>query len=690
MTSTQQFFKLRGGLDQETPALEIPPGRVIAAINHEATALGYQRTEGFERYDGQPSPSAAEFFTADYTSGRNVQFAAGQIVTGLTSGATARVLAAPVVSSGAIATHDQVGSLPLHLVTGTFEVGEWLMVGSSKRGLVSTLPTLGDFREGEQEAAWYSAAVEYARGLIAAVPGSGGVRGVVWYGDKLNAWRDNADASAGVLYHSSAAGWAASDLGKQVYIANGGPYEIVPGDIIIGDQSGATATVRYVGIDNGSFPTSDANGLLILDNIVGNFGDETITVTNHVGIATISAAPAAVTFPPGGRYEFDIFNFYATDTFERCYGANGVSKAFEFDGDTVAFISTGMTVDKPHLVKEHKEHLFLAFDAGSLQHSSLGTPRDFSGNLGAAELGMGHDITNIIPNTAAVMLIFTDQTLSSLTGNDSSDWLLEPVATRDAGAKPFTAQQITNVIYLDNRGVRSAASTQTLANFRLGSYTTLINKELARKRAAGIEPVASCVVKAKDQYLLFFDDGSGISIWFGAKQPEALLFQYPFVVSCSPCVVEIDGLERIFVGAEDGFIYELNKGTSFDGAEIDAFIQLPFGHQGAPRVLKRYNKLELELVAQPGTLLGVIPQFSHGSVEQPLVSQYDLDGGGGLWDTVNWGEFIWSAPPVSNAEFWIDGSGFDMSPIFVSRQADVPSYTIAGLTVVFSGRGRKR
>jgi hypothetical protein len=72
------------------------------------------------------------------------------------------------------------------------------------------------------------------------------VRGVLWFDGKLNAWRDNAAATAGVLHHSTAGGWSATDLGHDPASTLGGPYEIKPGDIITGDQSGATATVRYV------------------------------------------------------------------------------------------------------------------------------------------------------------------------------------------------------------------------------------------------------------------------------------------------------------------------------------------------------------------------------------------------------------------------------------------------------------
>jgi hypothetical protein len=694
MTRQQQFFPLRGGLDQETPAISIPPGRIIGVQNHEATPRGYQRTEGFERFDGHAAPSAANFYTLTFTQG-NAEFLEGDTITGLVSGATCRVLADALLESGSYGGADATGTVAVHLVVGTFVAAEQLQVAAVTRAHLNTAPVLGDWRDRLEALAWLVAAQTYARNFITQVPGSGSIRGLVFYGGKLNAWRDNAAASAGVLYHSSAAGWTATDLGTQLFFNLAGPYELKAGDTISGDQSAATATVRYVGVDTGDFATSDAAGVLILDNVVGTFGDETISANAAQAAIATTTDVSAVAFPPGGRYEFEIFNFYATDTFERCYGANGVSKAFDFDGDSVAFITTGMEsvglTDTPKSVHEHKSHLFLTFEQGSLQHSSLGSPRDFSGVLGAAELGLGHDITNVVPNTSAVMLIFTDTTVSQLTGNDSSDWLLEPIAEKDAGAKAHTAQKIGDVIYLDNRGIRNAASTATFANFRLGTYTDLINKELARKRLAGINPVASCVIKSKDQYLLFFDDGSGISLWFGSKKPEAMLFEYPFTVSCVH-VAEVDSEERCWVGTEDGWVFELNKGTSFDGDIIEAYLQLPFNHSGSPRLLKRYHKLELELSGEAGTQLGLITQFNGGDGEQPLAQEDDLtlEGGGGIWNIATWAEFVWSAPLVGRAEYWVDGMGVDMGPIFVSRQSEVESYTLSGVTAVYSPRGAKR
>lgn len=695
MTAQQQFFPFRGGLDQETPSIAMPPGKVIACLNHEAVPLGYARTEGYERFNGRPAPSDAIFYRIGFTNGLTA-FAAGDIITGVDSGATARVLAEAEVSGGSFETSDAIGELPLHLVDGFFDIGETLMIEGEPRAIVSVTPVEVDARDGDAEADLADAAKDYARSLIEAVPGVGPVRGVLWFGDKLHAWRDNAGLTAGGVHHSSDDGWAEVDLGSLAPFISGGPYEIVAGDVITGHNSGATATVRLVAVDaNTEFSSGDAAGTLVLDNISGTFqANEEIGVGTNTLVATITAIPEEAAFPVGGRYEFDIFNFYATASFERAYGANGVSKAFEFDGSSVVFITTGMEeagrTDTPFLVKEHKNHLFLGFEAGSLQHSQLGEPRSFNARLGAAELGMGHEITNIIPNANATLLITTAKSLKVLTGNDSSDWTLEPLSD-DAGAKPFTAQRIGDIVYLDNRGVRSVGTTQAYGNFRLGTFTSLINRELKNKRLSGAEPVASCVLKSKDLYLLFFSDGSGISVFFGTKKPEAMLFEYPFVVS-SLHVAEVNGSERLFVGAEDGFVYEINRGTSFDGEEIEAYLAFPYHHQGSPRTFKRYQKIELEVRGSIGTQVGLLAQFDYGGGAQPNPHSdtVDLSSGGALWGLAIWADFTWSSPLVAKAETYVQGAGFNMSVILLSRSKRDSSYTVEGMTVVFSPRGNKR
>lgn len=692
MSAQPKSFELNGGLDQETPALTVPPGRAIAALNHESVHRGYQRTEGYERFDGRAAPSSARLFIATFAAGA-IELEEGQAVTGLSSGATARVLADATLTAGAW-NGTGAGTAPLHQVSGSFTPGEALRVGGVTHATLTSIRESNGVDQGALvpvERDHLLAARNYLRAFIQPVPGSGPVRGVLWYKGKIHAWRDNAGATAAILHQSSAGGWTQPNLGREVRYKEG-TSEIVEGNVVTGAISGATGTVRSIVRDGETDWCRDAAGVMILDASVGDFiANEVIRVAG-VDKAKTAAASGMVAFPPGGRYDFTIHNFYATLGFERVYGANGVGRAFEYDGEDVIIpISTGMPEDKPFFADAHKQHLFLTYPKGSLQHSDLGEPRSFTALFGAAELGAGHEITNVIGNAGSSLLISTTDSLMMLTGNDSSDWSLDPLTDDNTGAMKYTAQRIGQIVYLDARGIRSVASTQTWGNFKVGTFTRLIDTTLKAKRAAGIQPVASCVVKAKDQYLLFFSDGSGISIYFGRKNPEPMLFEYPFVVSCLH-VAEVDGEERVFVGATDGFVYEVNKGTSFDGDTVPAFIQLAFGHQGATQTFKRYPKAIFNMVAGPEAEVSVSPIFDYDRGYQPLKLEELLafDGGGSMWGDMQTADFVWSAPTDAEATAYLQGMGKSMSLVMFSNSAFMRSYIAQSATIFLSPRGNAR
>lgn len=689
MSAQPFFFALAGGLDQQTPAVSIDPGRAIATLNHEATSTGYARTQGYERFDGRPAPSTVAFFVGTFSQGSANMV--GMAVEGATSGATGIVIDV-VVSSGSIGAGTAAGQIILGEMTGIFSVNEYLMSpGDVAVARVVSPPAEGDRLQDAQSMTWWKAARERRRNQIVAAPGSGAVRGVLWYEGSLYAWRDNSDATLGIMHKATSAGWQAVSLGQQINFSAAGPSAIEPGDVITGDISGATGVVRSALFDSADgWDTGKATGKIIYDETAGVFqAGETISVGPTLAIATLDSMEDVV-FPAGGRYEFVVHNFYGTVGFERAYGVNGVGQGFDFDGDNVGFINTGMPDDTPFLIAEHKKQLFYGFRKGSLQNSALGEPRVWDAILGAAEMGMGKELTNLVPNTADAMFITTEGSCHVLTGNDASDFLVQDIS-QEAGARPFTAQAIGNIVYMDEEGIRSASSTQTYGNFRLGTYTALIEKTLNAKRKGGVKPVASIVVKSKSQYLLFFEDGTGISLFMARKTPEAMIFEYPFVVSCH-CTARVDGDERVFVGSTDGMVYELNVGTSFDGDVIEAMVQLPYGHQGSPRVLKRYHKIIIEMEAGPDTRIAVVPQFDYSNGFQSLtLSQwFDMRGGGGAWGASTWGDFYWDSPEVARAECPMDGSGESMSPVIFSSSDSMEDYTLTGVWVMYSGRGMKR
>jgi hypothetical protein len=721
MTQETQFFPLSGGLNLVTPAIRTPAGHAIAGLNYEVVEKGYRRWDGFERSDGRPKPSDASYWILNFENGSEA-VEEGDTVTGASSGAVAVALLDAVKESGdydaqvpgsfwdgstsiwdgGATVLDPAGSLwdvhgtaagymVLTSLTGAFTDAENLLVSAAVAAVADGTAVERGADNDTDDATYLQAAIEAARALIQAVPGSGPVRGVWSYNGSSYAFRDNAGGTAGVMHKATASGWVAQSLGLTVAFTSGGVYQIQQGDTITGATSAATAVVGRVILDTGTWAGGDAAGRLVLTSQTGTFQAENLNVGANGNVATIAGNSTATTLPPGGRYDFVNHNFYGASNLYRMYGCNGVGKAFEWDGNVFVPITTGMAVDTPKHIAAHKNHLFLIFPGGSTQHSAIGDPYHYTLVLGAGEIGIGSEGTGFVQDYLGVLGIFARNKVLALYGSSSSDWELVPLAN-DAGGIEWTIQKIATPIYLDDRGLRDMRATQSFGDFKMGAVSQMVEPLIRAKKKAGIEPVASMRVRAKDQYRLFWEDGTGISVYFGRKKPEILAFDIGKPITCCCSGEDADGNEVLLFGDSAGFVYQMDSGTSFDGAAVDAFLRLPFNHVGSPTQNKRWHKATLEMDGGANTQIGLVAEYSYADPEQPpSPSQtFSVGGGGGFWDEAVLDEFYWSSPVEGLAECHIDGIGRNVSIAVVSRATYEEPHTIHGLTLHYSPRGLVR
>ena len=158
------YIILSGGLDLVTPPLQIPSGRCRIAQNMESDLFGgYVTHSGYERYDGRVSPSSATYavMTATITGVPVV----GNTLTGLTSGATGRIIALPG------------GSFILTKVTGTFQLSENLQIAAVTVAVATSLAVTGGASTLLLAASYKNLAADVYRADILVVPGSGAIRG---------------------------------------------------------------------------------------------------------------------------------------------------------------------------------------------------------------------------------------------------------------------------------------------------------------------------------------------------------------------------------------------------------------------------------------------------------------------------------------------------------------------------------
>ncbi len=671
----QDYFPLAGGMDLVTSAISIRPGCVVDAQNYELGIDGnYRRIDGYERFDGQASPSAANYWYFPFTLTGTL--AVGNTVVGATSAATGVVLAI----------------LPTYLilarVSGTFTSGENINVSAVKVGVYNGLISGNGASTPSLNADYTKLAADDQRQFILTVPGSGPIRGVWVFNDVVYAFRDNAGATAGAMYKSTAGGWVQVTFGYEVPFTSA-TAQINVGDTIVGGTSGATGVVTVALLRTGTW-TSAGVGSLILTTLTGTFSNGEAIKVGGTQKATTSAASTAITRAPGGKCEFFNYNFTGSTNSTKMYGCDGVNPAFEFDGTTYVPIRTGMASENPAHLIAHKGYLFLAFLA-SVQYSALGNPYAWTIVLGSGEIDCSKTVTGFLPQGGNIagssLAIFTAERTFILYGSSNADFKLVS-SIFDIGYIGFTCQQVSNNAYgMTSRGIQSLITTLNYGDFDYASVSHMIQPWITTKR--GLES-CSTTIRSKNQYRVYFTDGTALCVGLtGDKVSGMMPLNYNKPVRCICSATLSTGAEVTYFGSDDGYVYQDNTGTSQDGAAIEAWVRLPFNHCKSPRVRKRFRRAIFEVTVAGFSQVNISYDLGYGvPTVNPSAIQPDqvLIGSGGYWGQFYWDQFNWDAAIVNTPVLAIDGTEKNIALLFYSNRAQDLSHTLQGVTMVWSPR----
>jgi len=624
----------RGGMDTETPPLQLKPGACREALNYEiGPEGGYVDTDGYERFDGKAAPSDGSYSVLPATLTGTV--AVGDTVTGGTSSATGKVLA--VVD----------GYLVITAVSGTWQTAEDIEVSSVVVGVTTGIAADRGGATTLLDATYLSLAADYYRALIAAVPGEGQIRGGWYFNGVCYAVRNAVGGASAKLYKSTGSGWSEVALGRSLAFTSGGTYVMAVGNTITGATSGATAVLTGVEIRSGSFAGGDAEGVLTFASQTGTFLSENLNVGANPNVATIAGNSSAIALTAGGRYQTVVHKFEDVSS-ERVYGVSGVAAAFSFDGTTYIPISRTGTNTPAHIAVIN-QHLLLSLPTGRLNGSAQGNPYSDEVISGAWEKSVGAEITGLAlepgNDTAGAVLVTSRNRAWMLYGHDKDDFQL--VQFRESvGAYPYTIAQVATTLFLDDTGVINYRAVQDYGNFLHSSITQHIRSWLNPRRRYA---VAACPVRDRNQYRLYFSDGTGLCITFSGSKPLGCMpLWYPHSALVTWCGEDANGDEVIFFGSDDGYVRQMNKGTSFDGESIDAHIELhPIRPQG-PEIVCSFHNFIIESRGETYSAWDVLHRLDYGSPDR-LQPEAPINAVSTLTPAVAWdsGSLFWDVASLT-------------------------------------------
>lgn len=660
-----QYFPLVGGLDAESAQLTLKPGTVIGALNYESSALeGYDRIGGFERFDGRTRPSDALYRVFQSNAGFS-GVVVGNTINGQTSGATAKVLAVRGTTQ-----------LVVTRITGTWVFGENVRVVTT---VVGVLDTDGADITGFDENGFLELAATDYRADIGAVPGSGPIRGLEVLGSTLYAWRDNAGGTAQAIYKSTSSGWTLVPFYRELAFTAGSGTAPAEGAVITKGTS--SATIKRIALQSGTWAAGTAAGRFIITTPTNEFtaGAFTAGVT-----ATASGASTAITLAPGGRLDSVVYNFTGLAGTQRIYGADGVNRGFEFDGDVLTPVNTGMATDTPTHCTAHRNHLFFSF-SGSVQHSAIGFPFQWSAVVGAGEIAAGDVITgfHVLPgdSSGGALMVLTAERTWVLYGSSSANWSFQNFSN-DVGAQRWSVQSLGRVLVFDTLGVATITQSQSFGNFERLPLSARIQRLLKSKTTT-----ASVVNRATKCMRLFFSSGDSLSISPIGDTLAFMPVNYGKTINVT-CDAVIAGANRNFFGSTDGYVYEADRGRSFDGAEIFAYMKLAFNHIKSPMEKKRFRRADIESKTESACAMSVHGEYSLGNPDIGLTDVIDISrqGLGAYFDLTNYDESFFDAPRHAVNKVRLDGVGTDLSLSIVSRSTSELPHTLQSVSVVFTPR----
>ena len=377
-------------------------------------------------------------------------------------------------------------------------------------------------------------------------------------------------------------------------LVNGGsqsasPLDIAVDGLTVAPQIGDMFTVA--GVDKVYTVTADAGGT----------GAQTLVISP--GLDSAAANNAVVTFislnrEGAGRTRFSEYNFSGTRKVAIVDGANPPAL---YDGTTFVELTgaPSSAISATH-VANFKKHMFYG-KADIVTFTGLLLDNDFTSGNGGGSFRVGGSVTGLIPFRES-LIVFTDRTIQQVSGSTLSDFAIKPISEDIGCIDGDTIQEIGgDIMFLTADGLRLLGATDRIGDFGLGIVSKAIQSTLGDFiQSASL--FTSLTVRAKSQYRLFAFNpeqvGAAakgiIATQFAPEGGEAFSFAEIRGMEVFSASSKMVGSKEVIVfSGNNGLIYKMEDGNSFDGGNISAEYLSPYLPINDPRIRKTVYKANL-------------------------------------------------------------------------------------------------
>jgi hypothetical protein len=512
------------------------------------------------------------------------------------------------------------------------------------------------------------------------------IEGLIYFNSKAVAYR-NAD-----LFESSGSGWTKINVPSYgTVLVNGGSQtgtSLTVDGLTGTPQAGDTFTVA--GIQKVYTVVSDASV---------SSGGATLTISP--ALASSPANDVAVTFltinrGSGKKHRFARYGFTGTQSIMIVDGANNPAK---YDGSTFTVLDDAPSdVLAASHVAEFKNHMFFAKNK-NLVFTAPYTDNDFTTASGSGTINLTQDITGII-TFREQLIIFSKTQIHRLIGTTLADFQLQPISLDIGCVQDDSIQEVGgDIVFIGPDGIRMLSATDRIGDFGLAVASRPIQDETITFLSSNTN-FHSCVVREKNQYRIF-----GYAASVGTAGARGILgTQFADQTSQGMAWAETRGIKAYVVDSvytetgevtlfarEDGLVYRMESGNSFDGSNIVASFSTPFFSINDPRVRKTIYRLST-YIDPTGSIDGLATlkfDFDEPNlVQPPSITLSNTQATVSFYGVSTYGTGVFGGKLVSVFKSQTVGSGFTVS-IQYEFDSDDPPFSLDAATLEFAAHDRQ-
>ena len=504
---------------------------------------------------------------------------------------------------------------------------------------------------------------------------------------------------------------AATEL-KNFEVDSDGGYRRVNGYVAFGD-SRPNSTNRILGLavyGDGLIACSGTNIYFTLDGdtwlqinraSVDSGGDNYSTFTGRSVDERTSQGQCSISIFEGSTTYGEVFICDGANKpfYFKMTGSGGLSSRTYFAKEVTVSSTVAPTVGVIH--DKHFVVGGASTTANTIYYSGTLDPDDFT-STGSGTIQLEDQVVGLKSFRNDLYIFCTNSIFKLSNINNSSTIVVTPVAKNVGCLSHYSIQEVGgDLVFLAPDGIRSVAGTARIGDVELGSVSRQIQSVIS-DIAASINSfnISSCILRTKAQYRLFYSTAGastatskgiiGTLTQTGFQWSETLGIQAPALTSG----FNSDGIEKIYHGDNNGYVYTHDSGNAFYSAgtalDIEAKYKTPnfdFGDAGTRKTLK-YVKISMTPEGSIEPSLRVRYDYEDTDIPQP--TQVAIENillpsifGSGIFGTSQFGG---SSDPMIRQT--VTGSGHAANLRIYSKDQKA-AYSINGMYIDYVPSGRR-